>query len=675
MSVSDGDVVARVRRAFDAARPPDAAGRVTAALAATAAAKKAGESQNTVTSHSDTAEDARARREFAAGGPATASGASHDGKHVMCAVFQPPAAPSGSRPKPALELARDRYGGPVAGGTYAETEGGHEEQTDRASFQAGGAGGIMMDTTHALSRGCTAQIQFLSNLHGFDDLSVGARCVLREAGTRRGRHRRVHGGGGGRGGDAQGPWRDPGGGACASPEVSAFALIHADSFGDRTIELELKKQAQAQPSSPALGTQHTAKPSPLPPPVTGTRPKSRVSLVTLSEAFIFSLNGGGGPPRMEMLAAGEIGGGRDGGRSQGVHCGGRPSSGKEGRSGGPVHVRGKLTSDLDGMRHLLAVEARGTMQSGDSDEGSGGAGGGGGAGGRAWTYHHRLLTNFGQEHTMRSRVVSQPTQPLSSSTMENISFDASASILAAAPARTPFAAAAAAAAATTVAVTSMTSFPVHLRRMRVCDEVTLELSSSGICSGSNTQAGNACRHNDSDGWRVDARLSNDFTRQGKQRAWVRFSRDCVSGGGGGDGGGNWGEGARDQQGNAAASCTAAAIVAAASHGPSSSQSTTGGSSSWSVACGADAEKGAGLGVEWQREWGRGGDRGGAREGGGRGKGGGRVSGGGGGSAGGGPFGWPALDNLSHVAPFIKVRVAMCRGGGGARAFVEFSGPA
>ena len=128
-----------------------------------------------------------------------------------------------------------------------------------------------------------------------------------------------------------------------------------DSFGDRTVELELRKQA-ADPSPGAR------------------RPFAR--LVTLAEAFVFDLRGVyegesgsrasaslAAHPRLETVLAGEVN-----------------------RAGKPrAYVRGKLTTDLTTRERWLAAEARG----------EGGADGG--------ETRCRIVTDFRGETEARAR--------------------------------------------------------------------------------------------------------------------------------------------------------------------------------------------------------------------------------------------------------------------------------
>ena len=104
-------------------------------------------------------------------------------------------------------------------------------------------------------------------------------------------------------------------------DVTAFGSLHVDSFGDRTVELELRKQAADVPP--------------------GARPPF-ARLVTLAEAFVFDLRGAApespSHPRLETVVAGELR-----------------------RAGKPrARVRGKLTTDLTTRaQRWFAAEARG----------------------------------------------------------------------------------------------------------------------------------------------------------------------------------------------------------------------------------------------------------------------------------------------------------------------------
>jgi len=338
------------------------------------------------------------------------------------------------------------------------------------------------------------------------------------------------------------------------------------------------------------------------------------------------------------------------------------------KGGGVVFIRGKLTTDMETMGHVLAVEARGALQTGGGRGGGGSEGGsdtgGVGGGGSSSTggltlFHHRLQTDFTRHLTLRSRM----SRPI-------LGGGCSATI-------------------TATYTTGLN--PGTSRGVTDSAQLGLELSSRGGGGGrgrgggggggnsgdnssvnSGSGGGNSSgedeggdggkqQHDNTDNaakfaateraptdWRWDAKLSNDFLRRGKQRAWIKYSASTSS-------------------------C-----------------------SSWAVSCGGDVNDGAGVGVEWRREWGSGG--GGSGGGGGDGGGG---SGGGGGSSGGSSsfssLAWPHLpgDDSNHgieadgAGGFVNVRVALLSGGGGGgggssgggggsgtgrdvRAFVEFA---
>ena len=594
----------------------------------------------------------RARREFAAGGAATCVAASVDGRHVVYASFQPP-----DRTKTALSVARERYGAPLdAGGEEAADAGGTEGAGgggDRrggggrggGALQPGGDGGIVVDSTHTFSGAVTSQVQFLSNLAGFDDFSAGTRCVLLEAGRRRHRLRGKLGGWRKACRDALWGHGRAGGKEEFSPEVSAFGAIHADSLGDCTVELELKKQAKARPSGGGGGGGSEPKESDergssrfLAWPWLGrTRPR----LTLLSEAFIFNLGVDPRPPRMEVLVAGEMGGEPGGG--------GEDSGGAE---GGTVHIRGKLTTDLAGTTHRFAVESQGvvTPHRGNLTNTRGGQT-------RAWAYHNRYVTDFGREHTLRTRFVSRPVS-LSSFSRVDPAGDPSP-----APSPGPGGPLAAALANATLTVTSVVKLPPMFAQREGGDhfhsdegggtggwlgvdhvrnnlESSLELSTHGKRpkergsqvkddSSSPTAGPDSC---DPGEWQLDARVSSGIVRGRAThlRGWIRHSFTRRTG-----------------------------EPRAGSSSPRSPSSST-----WAIVTGADCWEGPGIGFEWRREWNSGNDEWRSED---------RM-----GNDASGSSGWPSpLDG--HVidrggAPFVNVRVALCQGWGGPRGFLEFASP-
>ena len=149
---------------------------------------------------------ARARREFADGGPAVCQLTSPTGAHVACATWQPPAPPRGSR-VPALTLARETHGARVDIGVGPGAGPAAESAPDRARpdqaaataapdanepparsplLHPGGDGGVSFESNHAFGEGaCVAQAQILSDLRGFDDATLAARYRLPERNQRR----------------------------------------------------------------------------------------------------------------------------------------------------------------------------------------------------------------------------------------------------------------------------------------------------------------------------------------------------------------------------------------------------------------------------------------------------------------------------------------------------------
>ena len=149
---------------------------------------------------------ARARREFADGGPAVCRLTSPTGAHGVFATWQPPTPRPGSRVY-ALTLARETHGarvdigvGPGAGPTAESSP--DRARPDQAAPTAapyandpparspllhpGGDGGVSFESNHAFGEGaCVAQAQILSNLGGFDDATFAARCTLPERNHRR----------------------------------------------------------------------------------------------------------------------------------------------------------------------------------------------------------------------------------------------------------------------------------------------------------------------------------------------------------------------------------------------------------------------------------------------------------------------------------------------------------
>ena len=240
----------------------------------------------------------------------------------------------------------------------------------------GDDGGVVIDAT-VNRRRSVHQLSFLSNLaerRRWDDASIATKWTLLEPGvkSRPGKQKT----------DSPRRWWSflrPGYLRTGhSPEVSAVALLHWDSFGDATAEVEIKKQAQTHGLTTAPGQ-----------PGNGAFLRgNRLARVTaVSEAFVTNLRGPNGPtsPRVEVNVAGEVG------------AAGDPTA-------PPVYVRGKLTSDLaNAGAHWLAAEVRAGEGSASRErerererERA-----------RCMLAHLRFLTDFKNAHALRLRHASR----------------------------------------------------------------------------------------------------------------------------------------------------------------------------------------------------------------------------------------------------------------------------
>lgn len=302
-------------------------------------------------SSSETAETRRARREFADGGTATGTSSLRDESGFVSLTWTPrkPAA-TFLRASP-LDRARGEFSPSIysASGEEHPPDTGDDPTNDASSgtnlSMCGDDGGVMIDAT--VNRGRSrSQLQFLSNLaeqRRWDDASVGTKWTLLESGKmlRRdtpwwwGRRRKN----------------------TASPEVSANALVHWDTFGDRTVELEVKKQAATSSGGSA----------------SCVRGGSLARIMTVSQAWCANLAGDEGRrirPRVELMAAGELG----------------PPGDKDNP---PSYFRCKLTTDVTAMKHWLAAEIRA-----------------GGVMANLWLLSHvRIFTDFNTSHATRPRIV------------------------------------------------------------------------------------------------------------------------------------------------------------------------------------------------------------------------------------------------------------------------------
>ena len=237
----------------------------------------------------------------------------------------------------------------------------------------GDDGGVVIDAT-VNRRRSTHQLSFLSNLaerRRWDDASIATKWTLLEPGvkSRPGKQKT----------DSPRRWWSflrPGYLRTGhSPEVSAVASLHWDSFGDATAEVEIKKQAQTHGLTTAPGAGNGAF-------LRGNR-LARVTAV--SEAFVTSLRGPNGPtsPRVEVNVAGEVG------------AAGDPTA-------PPVYVRCKLTSDLaNAGAHWLAAEVR--AGDGGASASAKGNANGNGNGRPPMLAHARLFTDFKNSHALRFR--------------------------------------------------------------------------------------------------------------------------------------------------------------------------------------------------------------------------------------------------------------------------------
>ena len=178
-------------------------------------------------------ETTRARREFAAGGPATATASTPDGAHVLSALYQPPpSSPSSARRRDHLDARRDAFlSSPVMDAlARARDDAEHADaHADAAAADAafarvlspdGEHGGVVMETRHRVGRdvaqSASAPCDFsvssltISNLGGgVDDVSVAGTYVARSS------------------------REDP-------MSLTLTSVLHVSSMGDREIEAEVK---------------------------------------------------------------------------------------------------------------------------------------------------------------------------------------------------------------------------------------------------------------------------------------------------------------------------------------------------------------------------------------------------------------------------------------------------
>ena len=344
------------------------------------------------TSEASASETRRARREFADGGSATGTSSLRDDSGFISLTYTPRKPTATFLRASPLDRARVEFGpsiysgGSSAPGDDADGSGAARDDapsrdpTNDASPRPGNPGacgddgGVVIDAT-VNRRRSVHQISFLSNLaerRRWDDASVATKWTLLEPGRTKRRP--------GENTDSPRRWwsflRRPGHLRTGpSPEVSANASLHWDSFGDATAELEIKKQAPTHAvTAPGAGSAAFLR-------------GGRLARVTaVSEAFVANLRGPNPTrPRVEVTAAGEIGPAGD------------PTK-------PPVYVRGKLTSDLAvAGAHWLAFEAR----AGEGGTGTGGDGNGNGNGnGRPHmmrSRHLRFFTDFKHSHALRLR--------------------------------------------------------------------------------------------------------------------------------------------------------------------------------------------------------------------------------------------------------------------------------
>ena len=334
------------------------------------------------TSEASASETRRARREFADGGSATGTSSLRDDSGFISLTYTPRKPTATFLRASALDRARVEFGPSIySGGSSApgdDADGSGAARDDAPSRDptnadasprpgnpgaCGDDGGVIMDAT-VNRRRSVHQLSFLSNLaerRRWDDASVATKWTLLEPGkdSRRGKKT-----------DSPRRWWSflrPG--RTSPGELSANALLHWDSFGDATAEVEIKKQAPDAVTAPGAGSGAFLR-------------GGRLARVTaVSEAFVFNLRGANPtPPRAEVNVAGEIG------------AAGDPAS-------PPVYVRGKLTSDLaNASAHWLAAEVC---------AGEGGASANGNGNGRAMLAHARFFTDFKNSHALRLRHASR----------------------------------------------------------------------------------------------------------------------------------------------------------------------------------------------------------------------------------------------------------------------------
>ena len=334
------------------------------------------------TSEASASETRRARREFADGGSATGTSSLRDDSGFISLTYTPRKPTATFLRASALDRARVEFGPSIySGGSSApgdDADGSGAARDDAPSRDptnadasprpgnpgaCGDDGGVIMDAT-VNRRRSVHQLSFLSNLaerRRWDDASVATKWTLLEPGTERRRGKKTD--------SSRRWWSFLRPGRTSPGELSANALLHWDSFGDATAEVEIKKQAPDAVTAPGAGSGAFLR-------------GGRLARVTaVSEAFVFNLRGANPtPPRAEVNVAGEIG------------AAGDPAS-------PPVYVRGKLTSDLaNASAHWLAAEVR---------AGEGGASANGNGNGRAMLAHARFFTDFKNSHALRLRHASR----------------------------------------------------------------------------------------------------------------------------------------------------------------------------------------------------------------------------------------------------------------------------
>jgi len=352
------------------------------------------------TSEASASETRRARREFADGGSATGTSSLRDDSGFVSLTYTPRKPTATFLRASALDRARVEFGpsiysggfsapGDDADGSGAARDGApsRDHPTNDASPRLGNPGacgddgGVVIDAT-VNRRRSVHQLSFLSNLaerRRWDDASIATKWTLLEPGKKsRPRANKKT--------DSPRRWWSflrPGYLRTGhSPEVSAVALLHWDSFGDATAEVEIKKQAQTHGLTTAPGQ---------PGNVAFLRGSRLARVTAVSEAFVTNLRGPNGPtsPRVEVNVAGEVG------------APGDPTA-------PPVYVRGKLTSDLaNAGAHWLAAEVRAGEGSASASASANGKGKGNGNGAPAMLAHLRFFTDFKRSHALRLRHASR----------------------------------------------------------------------------------------------------------------------------------------------------------------------------------------------------------------------------------------------------------------------------